>query len=256
MNRFNSLEFRDDGESRLEAASVRPDEAFHFERASAAFADSDFEQALRAYSKVLEFNPQNSAAWTGQVRALIELGEFHEAKVWADKALERFPTAPDLLAAKAVALGRLGDTKAALAFSDASMEERGETPYLWLARGDVLLACQEKRAAACFEKALLLAPGDWLVRWLAARIHAYYRKFTTALRFAQEALQWNPAGVSVWLETGHCQLALGLHELALHSFQQARELSPAHEHARAALLQLARRGWWDHLRGFWRRLFP
>ena len=30
-----------------------------------------------------------TAAWTGQVRMLIELGEFREAKLWADKALER-----------------------------------------------------------------------------------------------------------------------------------------------------------------------
>jgi len=32
------------------------------------------------------------------VRSLIELGEFREARLWADKALERFPQAPELLA--------------------------------------------------------------------------------------------------------------------------------------------------------------
>ena len=37
---------------------------------------------------------------------LIELAEYREAKIWADKALERFPHEPELLAAKAVALGR------------------------------------------------------------------------------------------------------------------------------------------------------
>ena len=36
------------------------------------------------------------------MRMLIELGEFREAKLWADKALERFPHEPELLAAKAV----------------------------------------------------------------------------------------------------------------------------------------------------------
>jgi tetratricopeptide (TPR) repeat protein len=76
---------------------------------------------------------------------LIELGEFREAKLWADKALERFPNEPELLAAKAVALGRSGDLQGALAFSDASIEERGDTPYVWLARGDVMLARAESR---------------------------------------------------------------------------------------------------------------
>src|SRR5882757_10617886 len=92
---------------------------------------------------------------------LIELGEFREAKLWADKALERFPQWPELLAAKAVALGRSGDLDSALAFSDASIEERGDTPYVWLARGDVLLARAESRANYWFEKALLLAQNDW-----------------------------------------------------------------------------------------------
>src|SRR3989449_10002154 len=106
---------------------------------------------------------------------LIELGEFREAKLWADKALERFPHEPELLAAKAVALGRSGDLQGALAFSDSSIEERGDTPYVWLARGDVMLARKEQRADYCFEKALLLAPRDWFIGWLAARNPPNYR---------------------------------------------------------------------------------
>jgi Flp pilus assembly protein TadD len=50
--------------------------------------------------------PAQPGRWTGQVRMLIELKEFHEAKLWADKALEKFPNEPELLAAKAVALAR------------------------------------------------------------------------------------------------------------------------------------------------------
>src|SRR3989442_352829 len=153
--------------SRLIAAKrVVKDEAYYFAEARTAFENGNFESALRLYSKVLEFNPLNAAAWTGQVRMLIEMGELREAKLWADKALERFPHEPELLAAKAVALGRSGDLQGALAFSDASIEERGDTPYIWLARGDVLLAREESRADYCFEKALLLAPRDWFVAWL------------------------------------------------------------------------------------------
>src|SRR5262249_28396989 len=140
------------------------------------FESANFETALRLYSKVLEFNPENAAAWTGQVRMLIEMGEFHEARLWADKALDRFPHEPELLAAKAVALGRHGDLQGALAFSDAAMEEHGDTPYVWLARADVLLARKEARADFCLEKALQLSPRGWFVTWLAARIRCYYRQ--------------------------------------------------------------------------------
>src|SRR5436190_3412982 len=140
MSRFNNLEFGGEFEEQLPVqAPAEKGEVYYLNEACLAFENGYFERALRLYSKVLEFNPKNIAAWAGQVRMLIELGEFPEAKLWADKALEKFSNEPELLAAKAVALARLGDLKAAIAFSDAAFEEHGETPYVWLARGDVLL---------------------------------------------------------------------------------------------------------------------
>src|SRR5437870_8657248 len=164
MSRFNSLEFGEQFDDQLpQQRELVKGEAFYLAEARSAFENANFELALRLYSKVLEFNPDNAAAWTGQVRMLIELGEFREAKLWADKALERFPQEPELLAAKAVALARTGDLQGALVFSDAAIEERGDTPYVWLARGDVMLARKEPRADYCFEKALPLAPTNWLI---------------------------------------------------------------------------------------------
>ena len=163
MSRFGNLEFEGDEHQEVGAEQKLPvkDESYYVNAARTAFENGQFEPALRYYSKILEFNPTNTAAWAGQVRMLIELGEFREAKLWADKALEQFPHEPELLAAKAVALGRSGDLGGAISFSDAAIEERGDTPYVWLARGDVLLARSESRADYCFEKAVQLAPGDW-----------------------------------------------------------------------------------------------
>jgi len=90
-------------------------------QARAGCEQGDFEHALRAYARVLEYNSQNPAAWTGQVRMLIELGEFHEAKVWADKALERFAHEPELLAAKAWRWGGPAIWRPRWAFSDAGV---------------------------------------------------------------------------------------------------------------------------------------
>src|SRR5437667_4900883 len=110
MSRFVNLEFGGESEDHSQDAqkALSKDEAYYFAEARTAFENGIFESALRLYSKVLEFNPQNTGAWTGQVRMLIELCEYHEAKLWADKALERFPHESELLAAKAVALAREG----------------------------------------------------------------------------------------------------------------------------------------------------
>lgn len=255
MSRFVNLEFSGESEDRHEEQKpLAKDEAYYFAEAQAAFENGAFESGLRLFSKVLEFNPSNAVAWTGQVRMLIELGEYREAKLWADKALERFPQEPELLAAKAVALGRSGDLNGALAFSDASIEERGETPYIWLARADVLLAREETRADFCFEKALLLAPQDWFTAWLAARIRYYYDQFAVALKLVQRAIELNAGHFLLWLQLGQCQQALGLLGPARTSFTQARQLNPQCDAAQVALTEISRSGLGSRLRGFWRRL--
>jgi tetratricopeptide (TPR) repeat protein len=255
MGRFGKLEFG--GESEDQSSESKPlvkNEAHYAAEAQASFESGDFEQALRRYGKVLEFNPQNVSAWAGQVRMLIELGESREATLWADKALERFPSEPELLAVKAVALARNGDLDAALVFSDASIEERGDSPYLWLARGDVLLAREETRANYCFEKALMLAPADWFITWLAARIRLFHEQFALALKLLQHALELNTAHFLLWLELGRCQQALGLMGPATHSFQQAKQLNPGCNEARLGLVRVSNSGVGSRLVGWWRRL--
>lgn len=244
MSRFSNLEFGE-GENEWSDQEVVKDEPFYLNGGHSLYQEGRFEEALRSFSKVLEFNPQNAAAWTAQVRMLIELEEFPEAKLWADKALEKFPTEPELLAAKAVALARMADLDAALAFSDASIEERGTTPYVWLARGDVLLARREKRAAYCFEKAVSLEPSNWFYHYLASRIHRFYTKFSMALKYAQQALNLAADRAVVWLEVGRCQAALGLSAMALDSFEQASQLNPNCPGLQVELHRASQTGIWQ-----------
>jgi tetratricopeptide (TPR) repeat protein len=141
-----------------------------------------------------------------------------------------------------------------MAFSDASIEERGETPYVWLARGDVLLARKEQRADYCFERAFLAAPQDWFVLWLAARIRAFYRQFSQALKFLKQAVELNAGHFLLWLELGSCQASLGLVGPAEFSYKQAHELNPQ-SRARLALLELQGVGLGSRALGWWRRFF-
>jgi tetratricopeptide (TPR) repeat protein len=244
MSRFNNLEFGEEFEGQLESQGqsgtrqrVVKDEGYYMAEAQTAFENGQFEETLRLYAKVMEFNPRNAAAWTGQVRMLIELNEFNEAKKWADKALERFPDDPELLAAKAVVLARLGDIEAAIA------------------RGDVQLARKEKRADYCFDKALALAPKNWFVRWLAARVYGYYKKFALALKLVQEALSLNAAQGVLWLQLGFCQQALGLIAPARTSFDHARQFDVQSPAADAALRGLYHLGLWDKVRSRWQQIF-
>ena len=255
MSRFENLEFGGQQQKRTENRPALKDEGYYLNEGHAHFSEGEFEKALRSYAKVLEYNPGNVGAWTGQVRMLIELGEYNEARVWVDRALELFPHAPELLAAKAVALGRSGDHKGALVFSDAAVEERGDTPYVWLARADVLLGRNEKTAEYSFQKAFTLAGADWLVHWLASRIQYFHRQFAAALRSAQQALNLESSRAMAWLQTGLCQMALGITAQAENSFQQARQLNPACQEAILRLNEIGHLGPFSRLRNAWRQLF-
>ena len=257
MSRFVNLEFGGEHEDQSHGQSnpALKGEAHYFAEAQSAFENGNFESALRLYSKVLEFNPQNAAAWTGQVRMLIELGECGEAKLWADKALEKFPREPELLAAKAVALGRTGDLGAAIAFSDAALEVQGDTAYIWLARGDVLLARKEQRADYCFEQAFARAAGQWMIHWLASRICTFYQQFSRALKHAQQCLDLEAGKASIWLQVGRCQQAVGLSAQAQQSFLQALQLDPTCREASAALTGVVSAGFFSRLSNAWKQLF-
>jgi tetratricopeptide (TPR) repeat protein len=81
MSRFSNLEFEDGFDSFQQDQTLLKDDAFYLKEARLGFENAKFEYALRAYAKVLEFNPMNAAAWAGQVQMLIELEEYREAKL-------------------------------------------------------------------------------------------------------------------------------------------------------------------------------
>lgn len=255
MSRFAHLEFGDlheeGGAARAETGPA--EEAQRLAEADRAFRAGYFEKALRQYSRAVQLNPHLVPAWAGQVRLLLELNEVEEAGAWADRALERLPEAPELLALKAVASARCGDLEAALAFSDASLREPAETPALWLARGEVLLARRERRSDYCFSKALAAAPGDWLWPWLTARVYRLYRAPVLALKLARQALALEAAAAVLWIEMGRSQRALGWVAEARQALARARQLDPECPEARGLEAELDGHSPWQTWVGRWRR---
>ena len=256
MSRFINLELGDESEKRSAASSAVTDEMRFLADAEAAFAQARFDHALRWFARVLEFNSANAAAWIGQVRSLIELGEFREASIWADKAMEKFPREPELLAAKGVALARLGDLDAAAAFSDAAFEEGGDSPYLWLARGDVFLARKDAAAETCIARALEMTTGQWLFAWLAARVRLFYRQFTLGLKHARQALEWNPVNPQLWALAALCEVRIGLVQAAEASLAKAFELDPHSQDAQKVRRELGNPGAFQRLAGWFKQTFP
>lgn len=103
---------------------VQKDEKYWAKLADDNRRTGNYETALRFYSRALEMDKSLVAAWVGQVQMLVHLGEYPQASLWSQKALELFPSHGDLMAGQAQAECRLGNMKKAHSLSDGALPSR------------------------------------------------------------------------------------------------------------------------------------
>jgi len=252
MDRFSQLEFGGDEKTpqRDKAPGEPVRDAEHYcQEALKYWLAADYELALRNYSRVLEQNHTRFEGWAGQVLMLIELGEYREAGVWADKALELFPEHPELLALKALACARDAKMDQAVAYSDNSVGKENLTPRVWLSRAEIFLDRKGPIAEGCLNKAIgcagKLAP---IIKLEAGRLLCRQRNYVLALQYLKEAVQVLSRSPLAWYELGCCQARLGLAE-AVHSLEQCLHLRPGWKEARDMLRKVEKRGFFGRLFG-------
>jgi tetratricopeptide (TPR) repeat protein len=255
MSRFSRLEF--EGKRAVSADGkgepIR-DETFFYERAMSAWLAGDYETALTNYSRSLEKNSAFYESWFGQVRMLIELGEYREANLWADKALELFPNHPELFAAKAVACVRNAEFDKAMAYSDNAVEKQNITWYVWLARAEVLMNRKSRMAESCIASGIGVA-GEWgaVAKLEAGRLLLHFENYSSALAYLRDAFTELPRSALTWYELGRCQSQLGLPE-ARKTLENCLKLRPGWKQPEQELIRFMRRGLLGRIIGIFRRI--
>jgi len=259
MARFEHLEFGPDANDRPQPA----EQTREAEDDSRALANADrtrrrgqYENALRFYSRALEYDKSLIAAWAGQVQMLVQLGEAPEAELWCRKALELFPGNGELLAARAQALCRVGDTPQAGAVCDAAMGAAGRSAFRWQVRGEWMLAGRQKLDEHCFSKAQEI-DGNWLVALESALIYLHYNFPSRAVVRARLATELAPAEYYPWFVRGTAEGESGLRRSAIESLDQCLQLCPGNFDALTRRRKLDA-GWsagaaWRACRNFLRR---
>ncbi len=250
MDRFSQLEFGEVSpeRERLQGEPIRDAGYFH-KQALKYWLAGEFELALRNYSRVLEKDSTVFDAWVGQVLMLIELGEYSEAIVWADKALELFPEHPELLAVKAIACCRDAKMEKAIAYSDNSLSKEKVTYRVWLARAEVLLNRKNAVTENCISKAISIAGNMTSIAKLeAARLLRKKSCYFAALGYLNEVVKVCPKSALVWYELGCCQTKLGLPH-AKASLEQCLKLRPDWDRAKTALAKCRKWRFFNRLFG-------
>jgi tetratricopeptide (TPR) repeat protein len=263
--RFSNLEFDERGrQGRQPAADDSPtgkadhfvsgirDAQHYLRQAEAQELADDPEAALRSFAAALGEDPLLLEAWAGQVRMLIELEEYPEARLWADKALEKFPDNPALLALKSVALRRMGSHTEAWGLNDVALQGKGDWALVWACRGELMLADRRPAAEQCFARAQSLAPNTAPMMMRIGAIYLRYHKYSQALDVLQKAAASLPQAARVWYLLGRAQEELALSGQARVSYEQARRLATLGSRCRNAHVAAGLTRW---LRKLLRRLF-
>lgn len=235
MDRFSQLEFDEKmpEKQKLQGEPIR-DAAYFYREALQYWLGGDYEMALRNYSRVLEKNNTFFDAWSGQIYMLIELGEYNEAVLWADKALELFPEHPELLALKAVAFCRDAKMDKAIAYSDNSIGKDNTTATVWLARAEVMLTRKSTVAENCISKAVSMAGSITpIIKLQAARLIRNTGDYIQAINYLNDVVKALPKSALAWYELGICQAKLGRTE-AKTTLKQCLKLRPDWDKAQTA----------------------
>lgn len=254
MGRFDSLELDEEKEApqttteRQQFGEKQKGADDYIAMALASMQLCDFEKALQMFSRALSFDNKNITAWFGQLRCLIHLGEFKEANMWADKAIENLGETPELLAAKSCAYCRMGDFSRAYGLSDASMGKKGSSPFVWLCRGEILLQQNGQNYGFCFDQALISPAESWPTMVEIARIYMFYGKAAAALTYLELAMEDAPSKALVWYELGNCYAALGLKNKAINALDKAIELAPAMNIAQKKREKIQHSGFFENIK--------
>jgi len=253
--RFGHLELDSFGAkgSSQPAGTQTFDEKEYSRRALARFGRGDYDGALQYYARALSQNAHYEPAWVGQLRCLVELGDYKEATLWAQKALEYLPDSPDLHSSWAMALAREGRYREAMELSDKALAKRGRSALVWVARAWAMGPDRLEAADRCLAKGLESSPADqWHTLVDVAHFHMHHGRYGEALQHLQKATGEKPRVAPPWYHLGMCLASLGLKNEAVAALEQACRRAPGNKEYRAELTRTQSQGL---VAGLWRRLF-
>lgn len=247
MARFEWIEYKDNEEKKEKLRDeVKPghedyNEGHYLKLAEKAFQEGLLSNALKFFSRALHLNTMLKQAWIGQVLCLIGLGQYNEAVVWADKALDFCRDDADLLSAKAYALNRIGAKEEAMRQSDQSIEKGNLTWFVWIARGDIMLDTNGSDAEYCFLRAIELAGEDWLAYMMIGTSFLSVHNASKALHYMQKALTLNGNSPLLYFHLANAFYHSGNIEKSKNCLKRAIELRPDFSEAFAMLEKLSRK---------------
>lgn len=197
------------------------------------------EEALDAFSKAIEIDPQFASAWNDKGVTFGRLGRHEEGLDVFSKAIEINPQYAGAWYNKGVALYELGRHQEALDAYNKAIEIDPQYADAWYNKGVALCDVgRYKEALDAFSKAIEIDPQDasaWNNKGVALDDLGRHEE---ALDAHNKAIEIDPQNASAWNNKGVALYELGRYEEALEAYNKAIEINPQYALAYSNLAEV------------------
>lgn len=195
---------------------------------SAYFHQGQFERAIAAYERALAIKDDYPEAWNNKGGALAKLRQHENALVAYNRAVQLKPDYVEAWNNRGLALAELGRYKEAVTSYNRALKQKPEYVEAWNNRGLALAAAnRHDQALPCFLKAQKLQPdGGDAYRNQAASLAALEHD-DEAIAAYQKATQLQPADLAAWYYFGQLLARLKRYDEAIAAYDRAVTLQPA-----------------------------
>jgi len=186
-----------------------------------------YEEALRAFDKTLEINPENVVAWIFKGISLCNLEKDEESLEAFNRALNIDPKNSFALLIKGVTLNNLKKSKEALEVFNETLETDPKNIDAWRGKGSLLsILDRYEEALEVFNRALDIDSENAEI-WRQKGLALYYLyKHEESLEAFNRALDIDSENSFVWLAKGDLFSSLGIYDNALKNYIKAISIDP------------------------------
>jgi len=201
---------------------------------NAHYRANRFEEALVAYERAIQLEPNSALAYYNKGRVLSSLERYQEAQQQYQRSLEIFEEQLGNRADMAKSYHQLGilaylqgDYQEALATFNQALELNPRDTDTWTQKGATLVNLRRyEEALASLDQALFLDPNLADIWNEKGRVLATLERYEEALATFDQALSLNPKDNDAWTQKGITLINLKRYEEALAAFDHALVLDP------------------------------
>jgi len=186
-----------------------------------------YDEAIQAFDKAIEINPQYEAAWYLKGAALNRWGMYSDAVQAYDKVIEINPRNESAWHGKGITLGNLGKYDEAVQAFDKAIEINPKNAVGWYLKG-AALDRQGKvlEAIQACNNATEINPQDAEAWYIKGKVLEDLGRYDEAIQAFDNSTQINPQNVDAWYDKGEELYWQGKYNESIQALDKVTEIDP------------------------------